>query len=65
MTATQKSWAYYKAVNHGKRCTKPVEVYEKQAVEAKMWDQLIWYKWDRVVQEQSGDTASVFDHRGE
>jgi len=65
MTKTQKTYLYFKAVNNGKRATKPVEVFEKQAVEAKEWDRLLWYKWDRVVQYQSGDAISVFDHEGE
>lgn len=34
-----------------------------EAIEAKMWDRLLMYKWDRVAQEQSGE--SMFDHSNE
>lgn len=65
MTNSQKHYLYFKAINHGKAATRPVEVFEKDAVEAKAWDRLMWYKWDRVAQEQSGSMVSVFDHEAD
>ena len=62
MTKIEGHWLYFKAVNRGKPATKPVEFYEKKAGVDGSWDQLLWYKWDRVVQIQSGVLASTFNH---
>jgi hypothetical protein len=69
MTEAEKRAAWTKAVNNHVAvgpCANDVErVFWTQAVEAKQWPQLLWFKWDRVTEYQSGSDVSTFNHEGE